>query len=188
MISLPTIEFATTRPSVVINGLVVLSAPTMEEICSVIGLPSRVDSGEQPAPHGHRNSQRHVYDDIGIHFTEHHHTRRAIEVCCWYEVSEPIYRFTPKHPFTGTLTLNNVQMPAGGRDVQYLASSPLEFQQQLRGSFQFELSGFTIILNSIGQRLSSGRRSQIRRVMLLSFSWPHDNWGEPAIPNGSEAS
>jgi len=57
---------------VLINEFVVETAPTISELYGVLGRPTRIDSGEQLAPVGHRNNQTHVYDDSGLTINEHH--------------------------------------------------------------------------------------------------------------------
>src|SRR5690242_9692014 len=66
------------RPS--FNGTVIESSPSVPQLHALLGPPNLVNSGPIPAPVGHRNNQRHIYNDLGICFIEHHHTRRL--TCC----------------------------------------------------------------------------------------------------------
>jgi hypothetical protein len=65
------------QPSVVIvNGCSIDTAPPVGRLLRVIGTPTRVDTGLTQAPLGHRNQHIHVFDSLGLHVIEHHHTRR----------------------------------------------------------------------------------------------------------------
>ncbi len=181
MTGLPTIEVATEAPRVVIGGLSIIIAPTVGEMYAVLGRPSRIDSGETPAPVGHRNNQIHVYDHFGLVFHEHHYTRRAQGVWCWFDVSDSSYSFAPHQPIRGRLVFDGVAMPQGGRDIEFSQSSPFEFTPDLGNIWRFAISGFTVFLHSHGPKLPSGQRSKVRRVTDVSISSPHDKWGEPAV-------
>jgi hypothetical protein len=147
----------------------------IEEMHAVLGSPSRIDSGITPAPHGHRNNQIHVYDSFGFVVHEHHFTRRAEDIWCWFDVQEPQFAFVPYQPFVGRLLFDGVEMPLGGRDVEFVRSSPFKFAQELGHVWRYEFAGFVIMLNSQGRKLDSGRRSSVCQITDLSISWPHDN-------------
>src|SRR5262245_24751381 len=164
---------------VVINGFAIETAPSFPELYDVLGQPSRIDSGEIPAPYGHRNNQTHIYDEAGLTFNEHHHTRRAQAICCWYETADSPFRFTPRQPFTGQLMFENVDMPRGGRPDEYLAVSPFEVVPGFGGIWSYKFSGFDVRVESRGAKLKSGRRNKVRQVAEIWVSWPHDDWGKP---------
>jgi hypothetical protein len=164
---------------IVVEGLIVETAPTVTELYAVLGPPTRVDSGESPAPVGHRNNQIHIYEDCGLTINEHHYTRRVQGLCCWFETDDPAFRFTPRHAFTGKLMFELVEMPRGGRDEEFVAVSPFRFVPGLGGVWTYKFDGFAVYLDARGAKLKSGRRSKVRRIVMVSVSWPHDNWSMP---------
>lgn len=175
MTTSPTIEVATDPPRVVIDGLTIVSAPTVEKLHVVLGRPGRIESGETPAPVGHRNNQIHIYDQLGLVFHEHHYTRRAESIWCWFEVEDRRYRFTPHESFRGHLLFDGVEMPFGGLETSFLDFSPFHFVRELGDVWNFAFDGFGIFVHSRGPFLPSGRRSKVRRITDVSISWPHDN-------------
>jgi hypothetical protein len=68
------VEVVTSVPKVVVGGFVIETAPTVTELHAVLGSPSRIDSGAQPVPVGHRNNQIHVYSYQFGGFAIHVHT------------------------------------------------------------------------------------------------------------------
>jgi hypothetical protein len=177
-----TITITTVPPQVLINGLCIQSAPTVSDMYAVLGQPSRIDSGEKPAPAGHRNNQIHVFDELGLTLIEHHYTRLVQGLSCWFDTEERLFRFTPKCRFQGQLVFERVTMPLGGDVRAFLVSSPFAFSDHFAGTCRHEFDGFSIIVDSRGRRLPSGRRSKLRHVTYISLSWRHDNWHRPADP------
>lgn len=175
-----TCEVVTSDPKVIVGGFTIETAPTVAELHAVLGAPSRIDAGERPAPVGHRNNQIHVYDAMGLTFNEHHSTRRAQEICFWFGTEEPRFRFTPHQPFTGKLVFDNIVMPLDSEERTFLSTSPLEFAHWLGGSWSYRFEGFAVHVETRGPKLGSGRRGRVRKVIEVSLSWPHDDWGEPA--------
>jgi hypothetical protein len=175
-----TVDMIPDGPRVVVAGLTITTAPTVSELHAVLGPPSRIDNGERPAPVGHRNNQIHVYDGLGLTFNEHHYTRRAQAVCCWFGTDEPRFRFTPQQSFAGRLVFNGVVMPLGGDERAFFTAAPFEFIESLGGVWSVRLAGFSIHVQARGLRLRSGSRSRVRQIIEVSVSWPHDNWGPPA--------
>ena len=163
-----------------INGAVIETAPSVAELYAVLGDPSRVVDTGPPAPAGHRNNRRHVYDELGAHFLEHHHTRRMMEgtVVLWPE--EESAEFRPRVAFCGTLSLAGYVVPPGVELMDFLKACPIRFRPLVGGLLGARRGGFHLGVHSIGRKLASRRRSKVRRLVDLSFSWPHDDWGEPA--------
>ncbi len=64
-------------PHVVLNGTTVRSALPIDELLRVIGSPSRVYTGWQPAPAGHRNNPVHVFDELGLTVSGWHDRRKS---------------------------------------------------------------------------------------------------------------
>jgi hypothetical protein len=164
-----------------VGALQIDSAPTVPEMCSVLGRPSRVDSGQQEAPYGHRNNQIHIYDDLGVTFNEHHYTQRVQDICCWFQTDDPPFRFTPKGQFEGLLIFEDVVMPNGGDVREFFSQSPFNFDDRFGGSWLYRFGDFSIYLDSRGDKLPSGKRSKKCKVQYLSLSWPHDPRQAPVV-------
>ena len=174
------IEVVTGVPKMAIGGFAIVTAPTVAELHAVLGAPSRIDDGERPAPVGHRNNQIHVYDTIGLTFIEHHYTRRAQAISCYFETEEPQFRFTPRQPFAGQLVFDSIGMPLGSEERTFLSASPIEFAHWLGGSWSYQFDGFAVHVETRGPKRPSGRRGRVRKVIEVSLSWPHDDWGTPS--------
>ena len=164
----------------IVNGLRVVTAPPVAELLRVIGTPSRIDTGPTPAPPGFRNNQQHVFDSLGMHVNEHHHTCRAQSLGLTLRVDEPRYGFRPKSAFAGQLLFDGVGMPLRATERQFLQASPWPFDHLLAGSWSYKFDGFFVGFDAAGPKLASGRRSMQRMVVDVSVSWPHDPNGDPA--------
>ena len=168
------------KPAVVIvNGLRIESAPPVAELWAVIGMPTRTDTGPKPAPPGFRNNQQHVFDSLGVHVNEHHHTRRAQAIGIALSVDERRYGFTPTSPFAGELRLDGVRMPLRATESKFLQAAPWTFKHFLAGEWKCNFDGFAVGLSAVGARLASGGRSKRRVVVEVDIEWPHDPHGEP---------
>lgn len=174
------VEVMTDGPKVFVGGFAVETAPSVADLYAVLGSPNRIDAGEQLAPVGHRNNQTHVYDGLGLTFNEHHYTRRAQQLCCWFGTDEPQCRFTPRLPFADQLVFGDVVMPPGGDERAFFAAAPFDFVQFIRGVWSVRLAGVSVHVQTRGRLLPSGRRGRVRQVIAVSVSWPHDNWEAPA--------
>ena len=173
------ISVSTREPSVSIDDLSITAAPGTEPLYEVLGKPDRIDSGSLPAPTGHRNGQRHIYDALGVTMNEHHYTYRVTSLVCWFSAADPEYRFTPQQDFQGTLNIDGVTMPHGGDVRDFLGSAPCTFEGGFGGGWQHDFSNFCIFVSSRGRLLPCGRRSKVRNVTSVSLSWPHDPWQKP---------
>ncbi|WP_449301093.1 DUF7738 domain-containing protein [Pirellulimonas nuda] len=147
----------------------------------LLGPPDRVDSGTLPAPVGHRNGLRHIYDALGITMNEHHYTYRITCVDCWFSSSDPEYDFTPKCDFAGHIVVDGKELSLRGDVRGLLADAPVEFEGGFGGRWHYAFDGFCIFVSSRGRLLPSGRRSKVRNVTSVSISWPHDPWQKPEI-------
>ncbi|MDZ4821100.1 MAG: hypothetical protein SGJ20_19215 [Planctomycetota bacterium] len=179
MASIIQTHFFEQPPCVCVDDFRITTAPTVAAMHQRFGTPSRIDTGETPAPAGHRNNQIHVYDELGITLNEHHHTRLLQLVTCWFATDDPHYRFTPHSNFTGQLQFENVTMPLGGDIRQFLGLSPFQLNCVLTGSWSYVNNEFAIFVNSRGRRLPSGRRSKVQSILSIDLFWPHDLWQEP---------
>jgi len=117
---------------------------------------------------------------IGIEFREHHYTRRIVEgtVVFWPEEYFPKYR--PRVAFAGELRLAGYVVTPQPALTDFLKACPIRFRPLLGGILSAQRGEFSLGLDARGEKLPSGRRSKTRRLVDLSFSWPHDDWGEPA--------
>lgn len=159
-------------PIVIVNGLRIEHAPPIQELLEVLGTPSRVESGSQPAPVGFRNNQQHVFDSLGVYVNEHHYTRRAQELGI-HLAGEQRYAFTPHSPFTGRLLFNGIPLPLIATEQEFLHSASCPFVE-FRGNWSYQAAGYYFSFDAIGPQLRSGHRSKRRIVVDVSISWPHD--------------
>jgi hypothetical protein len=174
------IEVIRNPPAVVVNRLRIEAAPPIAELLGVIGTATRISTGPKAAPPGFRNNQLHVFDLLGVHVNEHHHTRRAQEIGIALSVQEHRYGFTPTSAFGGTLLFDGVPMPLSATEAEFLRAAPWPLEHFIAGNWSYKFDGFFVGFEALGQKLPSGRRSKQRRVVEVSISWPHDDWGEPA--------
>lgn len=173
------IEFSSQLPAIDVNSFRIVTAPSVAKLQAVLGKPSRIDAGANPAPAGHRNNQIHVYDELGITFIEHHRTQLVQNVQCWFQAGDPEFRFTPQRDYSGNLIVDGIQMPIGGQVELFMKHSPVSFSDGFGGSWQYNVNDFSVFVSSRGKLLPSKRRSKIMEITSISFSWPHDNWQAP---------
>jgi hypothetical protein len=174
------IEVHRNPPAVVVNGLRIETAPPVAELLGVIGTPTRIDTGPTPAPPGFRNNQQHVFDSLGVHVNEHHHTQRGQAIGIAMSVDEPRYGFTPRSSFAGELLLDGMRMPLQATESEFLEAAPWTFEHSLAGKWHCDFNGFSVWFSAVAAKLPSGRRSKLRIVVDVDISWPHDPHGEPA--------
>jgi hypothetical protein len=174
------IEVNSHPPAVLVNGLRIATAPAVAELLRAIGTPSRIDTGPAPAPSGFRNNQQHVFDSLGMHVNEHHHTCRAQALGLTLRVEEPRYGFTPRSAFAGELLFDGVDMPLRATEHEFLQASPWTFEHFVAGNWSYKFDGFFVGFDAVVPKLASGRRSKQRMVVDVSVSWPHDPNGDPA--------
>jgi hypothetical protein len=175
----PSVKLDSHRPAVIVNGLVITTAPAVAELYAVLGEPTRVVSAGGPAPPGHRNNQIHVYDHLGVRLNEHQHTFRIQELACSFECQEPRFAFTPHSSFAGEFWIDAARLPAGGPVSSFVDRCPIPLAQHLGGNWSWSRNEFSFHVDSRGARLRSGRRSKQRMVIDVSLSWPHDPWADP---------
>jgi hypothetical protein len=168
------IEVCRNPLAVIVNGYRIQTAPPVAELLRAIGTPSRVDTGPTPAPPGFRNNQQHVFDSLGVHVNEHHHTCRAQAIGLTLRVDEPRYGFTPKPAFGGKLLFDGIAMPLQAKEHEFLRTSPWPFEHFISGNWSYKFDGFFVGFTAVGPKLASGRRSKQRMVVDVSISWPHD--------------
>ena len=180
MTTLLALVFDSAGPCLSVNDLAVRSAPTLDELLSVLGQPSREFTGERPAPPNHRNNVVHIYDDWGLTMNEHHYTRRIQDISCYFTVEDPEFRFTPRMAFSAQLVIDGIQVPADGSCQAFLERCPLSLEPGLAGMWSWKRDGFSLHVRSRGPWLRSGRRSKTKSLVSVSFAWPHDRWSKPA--------
>lgn len=170
---------AALRPT--LNGALIEAAPTVCWLHSLMGPPDRISSGRPPAPAGHRNNQRHVYDSLGVYFSEHHHTRRLTGCELVFRPEGKLQSIVGlTHSFAGSLEIAGEAL-AGDVDLPtFFRLCPVPFKPTVLGWILAEQDGFSVLLTLEGRTLSSGRRSKSLALTAVSLSWPHDPWGAPA--------
>jgi hypothetical protein len=174
------IEVNSNVPAVLVNGFRIETAPPVGELLSAIGSPTRVYAGPTPAPTGFRNNQQHVFDALGVHVNEHHHTRRAREIGVTLSVEERKYGFTPTSAFNGALLFDGVRMPLQATEAEFVKTAPWAFEESIAGLWRYQFGGFSVGFDAIGPKLPTRRRSEQRVVVEVCISWPHDPHGQPA--------
>lgn len=163
-----------------INGVQLNAAEPVAWYHALLGRPSRIVAAGAPAPCGHRNSYVHYYDELGITLLEHHFTYQIEGVTIVLDTDDAI--FPTIRTYSGVLELGATKIIAGDfEDV--LQNSKIQFTSTLRGIWFAHLSstpvngqGIQIAISSMGQKLTSGRRSRKRRIQTLSICLEHDPW------------
>jgi hypothetical protein len=173
------IEVNRNPPAVLVNGFRIESAPPVAQLFAVIGTPTRIDTGPKPAPPGFRNNRQHVFDLLGVHVNEHHHTRRAQAIGVALSVEERRYGFTPTSAFGGSLHFDGVRMPLSATETDFLEAAPWPFEHFVAGNWSYKFDGFFVGFVAVGPKVASSRRSEQRAVVEVSISWPHDPRGDP---------
>lgn len=168
------------RPS--FDGTVIASAPSVQQLHALFGPPSLVSSGPTLAPVGHRNNQRHIYNNLGICFVEHHHTRRLMGCSIVFRAdSRWAVADGVSAPFSGALEIAGQPLSIHTDLQSFFRACPITFSPTMLGWLQAEHDGFSIILTMEGAKLPSGHRSRKLQMVNIELSWPHDPWGDPAI-------
>jgi hypothetical protein len=145
---------------VLINGARFQTSCPAEEIYSVLGQPSRILSTGMPAPYGHRNNQRHVYDDVGIYLLEHHARQTIDGICFVFNPSDEAN--SPESPFLGTLTIAG--QPCDSRlDVsEFVRTAPVPFKPHLGRWYYYDGESISITVTTFSRgKTKSGRWSKV---------------------------
>lgn len=165
------------------DGVLVDSAPTVPQVHKILGPATRVrdGNGKTRAPVGHRNNQIHIYDQLGICFLEHHHTRRLIgyEIYFRTDSRSALDRGIQKS-FTEALTIAGYPLSSATDLRTFFGACPVTFTPTVLGWLRAERDAFSLIITPGGAKLPSGRPSAQLRLVEIDLSWPHDPWGEPA--------
>ena len=153
---------------VTLNGHPFNTAGPLQPYVEALGdQPETKDAGDQPAPHGHRNNQFHLFHELGIYLTEHHAKRVIESVNIALEPME--CPATPSRPFSGTLSIAGVEIKRGMTETDYPSSAAIKFESQLAGSWRSVGKGLPIYLSTIGLKLpGQRRRSRARSIVLVS--------------------
>lgn len=131
---------------ITVNGLS-LSAPFLpSRFDEVIGLSPRIYKGSVPAPAGHRNNWRYLYDGIGVRLTDQHDTGCVDEIEIYTKVPSRPKEFQPRSPFIGILTVLGVSVDDGASVLTVLAGSSFPFEQRLPGEWSCKRNGVFIDL------------------------------------------
>jgi hypothetical protein len=163
-----------------LNDTAIVSAGPVPFFHELLGSPSRVYSGAQPAPAGHRNNQIHIYDSLGLYLNEHHCTYQISAVTFVFVPDES--PFPPAQPFSGELQLGETALRPG-MDESVLNGCALPLLQKLRGSWTLEDGTVWISVDTMGRKTRSGRRGKRRFVIAVNACLPKDPWGDRYRPS-----
>ena len=162
-----------------IEGTSITTAPTVAELHSIVGPPSRISEPATRAPVGHRNNHFHVYDAAGVAFQEHHYTRRIAGCRICFQDDPLGVRFAPHSFFSGTLRLGGRPVTPQADLKELVHGCGIKFEPSIMGWLVAERGDFSAILTLAGAKLPSGRRSSRLQLVSLELSWPHDPWRKP---------
>ena len=161
-----------------ILGTEIGTAPSVSELHALLGPPSRIAEPAVRAPVKHRNNQFHVYDTLGLSFQEHHYTRLIAGCDIVFHPEELKVPFAPRMPFSGLLRLGPSDVLPQTDLASQLRQCGIKFEQVL-GWLVARNGQFSTILTCKGEKLPSGQRSSILRLVSVALSWPHDPWAKP---------
>jgi hypothetical protein len=172
------INAAITLDCLTLNDRSFVSAGPPSVFHELLGFPSRIVAAGPPAPYGHRNGQLHVYDSLGIVFSEHHYTYTidGMTFVLWPEESH----FDVRAPFDGQLTLGLLDV-VGGLEEHRLPESGLPLRRFWAGSWDAK-GQISIMVELKGRKLASGRRSKKRSIAWIYVGFQHDPWSKSFRP------
>ena len=168
----------------VVNGALRLAGGELSDAISIgrlhslLGAPSRIVEPAQRAPAGHRNNQIHIYDALGIICHEHHYTR-LVEGIAFVFWPDEAPAFAPAAAFAGRLTVFGLPLEAGMTGAA-LSALPCSFEPGIGGSLSYEDDKISVIIDTKGKKLPSGRRSKSRQVVSVAVGLAHDPWQKPS--------
>lgn len=127
-----------------LNG-VPLSAPFLpSQFSEIVGLMPRVYTGSIPAPVGHRNNWRYLYDHLGIGLVDQHDTQLVTEVEVFLRPSRPWEEHEPKSTFNGRLTVLDVNVEQNPTALLLLTNKSNMFEQRTPGYWSCRRNRFAI--------------------------------------------
>lgn len=141
--------------AVLLNGVRFSRPEFLEKYVAVLGRADRVAEPETPAPFGHRNTQFHMYDEMGFRLSEHHATR-FIDGLCIQFLPECCRPFVTTRPFTGQLTIFGVPVRAGMLLAEFGLASKVRFTPHLGHAWFHD--GEVISVQLEVQKPKSGRK------------------------------
>lgn len=168
-----------THDEVLINDAILPAAAPPSHFYEIFGTPDRVlDKFLTPAPHGHRNNQRHYYDDLGITLNEHHYTHQIQAIN--FVLDTEMAHHPTKNPFRGSLQVAGATLNVGAAE-RALAASSLKFTSQLSGTWfamvaDTSSTPITIAVTTMGPKLPSGRCSRAKLITNVELCLTHDPW------------
>jgi hypothetical protein len=123
------IQVCSSLESLEIDGHVFNGPCRLDRFAAVLGPPSRTYDGPTPAPSGHRNNQRHIYDELGVYLIEWHANSF---ITSFNVVFDPAFvSASPEHAFCGTLSLGGVAFDGNVSLDMVLAHPTLSFWPHL---------------------------------------------------------
>ena len=171
-----TIEVQLDPDGLRLHGAVLVDALPIAAAHELFGPPDRIEAAGTPAPHGHRNNQRHFYDTLGLCLLEHHFTRLVTNVTFVFWPEEAVEACSS--PFTGSLRVGDLIVRAG-MDESALAACGLSFESTLSGSWSVR-GAIWIGLTTVGAKQPRGGRSKKLQLVSVSVSLRHDPWDSGA--------
>lgn len=141
-------------------------APSLDDIRSVLGDDLRVETGDPPAPVGHRNNHSYVCDRLGIEFRDHHLSRRVTSMAVYFAPGSS--ERSPRTEFTGELTAWGYRFSQAMREQD---CGQLPVQRYLAGLYHGLVGAYPVYLCFEAPRHPrTGRRSGVRTLESL---WVH---------------
>jgi hypothetical protein len=139
----------------------------LERYVAAIGRPTNSISAEQPAPHGYRNNEIHLYDQLGLYLNEDHATRTIGEVT--FVLDESRSTFPIEKPLQGELDVGGVLFHSGMTEQEYPRKATIKFECVLPGKWKAEKRGIAIYLSASKEKSSSARRTHGRTFNEVSI-------------------
>jgi hypothetical protein len=115
------------------------------EYASSLASAVRIVEPSPPAPHGHRNNQIHLFDQLGLYLIEHHATRlvEAVVFVLWLEEAA----FKPAWEYSGELTLGGIRFFPGMTPRDY-SGGTISFEGPVLGLWHARRDGIWIGLRA----------------------------------------
>ncbi len=117
-----------------------------EVVTDLLGVRPRVFTGLPPAPTGHRNNWRHIFDQLGIVLTDQHDTQVVHEVKVSLKTRGLPRDYEPRMIFSGDLCVCGVQVTPDTSASKVISASGREFEQRLPGIWSFREGSIHIAL------------------------------------------
>ncbi|MGF1465880.1 MAG: hypothetical protein ACFCGT_07075 [Sandaracinaceae bacterium] len=174
-----TLDLVVEPTSVTLGMTPLRRAGPVADFYAMLGPASRVLSAGGRPPIGHRNTQIHVYDELGATLMEHHYTHQVHCVGAVLNRGDDAIHSTAR-PFAGALWVGGVRLGPGALESE-LRAGALPFTSRQPGYWRAEVTSvdgdpILVTIATMGRRPSSGRRSRRREILGVQLSLAHDPW------------